>query len=232
MRIFSLKQEDYPAIADFISVSFEGDLAEFTEVYKTMNAEYLEKFKKAITELKNHDSAAGIFVKQKETTAKMYKLSDDMKHNVVLLKDYCARSGVNTSIISNMVQKINGKNIEGIIKSMRDALPYFVDNASKIADMPDGFLEKIIAQTKELDVLNVEQNKLMNERKLSTSESKKLYEVVQKYISEVAKAGKLIYKESNKKDEYVISKIIARMKTIKQQKQELEVKKEDIAKNN
>ena len=176
MRIFSLKQEDYPAIADFISVSFERDLAEFTEVYKTMNAEYLEKFKKAITELKNHDSAAGIFVKQKETTAKMYKLSDDMKHNIVLLKDYCARSGVNTSIISNMVQKINGKNIEGIIKSMRDALPYFVDNASKIADMPDGFLEKIIAQTKELDVLNVEQNKLMNERKLSTSESKKLYE--------------------------------------------------------
>ena len=72
----------------------------------------------------------------------------------------------------------------------------------------------------------------MNERKLSTSESKKLYEVVQKYISEVAKAGKLIYKESNKKDEYVISKIIARMKTIKQQKQELEVKKEDIVKNN
>ena len=40
MRIFSLKQEDYPAIADFISVSFERDLAEFTEVYKTMNAEY------------------------------------------------------------------------------------------------------------------------------------------------------------------------------------------------
>ena len=56
--------------------------------------------------------------------------------------------------------------------------------------------------------------------------------MIQKYISEVAKAGKLIYKESNKKDEYVISKIIARMKTIKQQKQELEVKKEDIAKNN
>ncbi|MDO4881340.1 MAG: hypothetical protein Q3983_08685 [Capnocytophaga sp.] len=231
MRIFSLKQEDYPAIADFIAVSFERDLVEFTGTYKTMNAEYLERFKNAITALKNHDSAAGLFVKQKETTARMYKISEEMKHKIVLLKDYCTRSGVDTSMIANMVQKINGKNIEGIIKSMRDALPYFMDNANKIADMPDGFLEKIVEQTKELDVLNVEQNRLMNERKLSTSEGKKLYEIVQKYIGEVAKAGKLIFKNDNRKDEYVISKIIARMKTIKQQKQEMEMKKEETPQN-
>ena len=46
MKAPTIKHEDYAVIADFIAVSFERDLTYFSEIYKTMNAEYLENFKK------------------------------------------------------------------------------------------------------------------------------------------------------------------------------------------
>ncbi len=79
MKAPTIKHEDYAVIADFIAVSFERDLASFSQIYKTMNAEYLESFKKAISKLKNNDSTNAIVVKQKETTAKLYKQADELR---------------------------------------------------------------------------------------------------------------------------------------------------------
>ena len=67
MKAPTIKHEDYAVIADCIAVSFERDLASFSQIYRTMNAEYLENFKKAISKLKNNDSTNSIVVKQKKT---------------------------------------------------------------------------------------------------------------------------------------------------------------------
>lgn len=47
MKAPTIKHEDYAVIADCIAVSFERDLASFSQIYRTMNAEYLENFKKS-----------------------------------------------------------------------------------------------------------------------------------------------------------------------------------------
>ena len=161
MKAPTIKHEDYAVIADFIAVSFERDLASFSQIYKTMNAEYLESFKKAISKLKNNDSTNAIVVKQKETTAKLYKQADELRRSITFLKDYTERSGLDTSLLKVIVTKINGKNIAGVVKAVRDAIPYYSDNMERIADMPEGFLEKVVEQTKQLDALNIQQNTLM-----------------------------------------------------------------------
>ena len=220
MKAPTIKHEDYAVIADFIAVSFERDLASFSQIYKTMNAEYLESFKKAISKLKNNDSTNAIVVKQKETTAKLYKQADELRRSITFLKDYTERSGLDTSLLKVIVTKINGKNIAGVVKAVRDAIPYYSDNMERIADMPEGFLEKVVEQTKQLDALNIQQNTLMNERKHHTQANKEMYQLIKKYIGDIAKAGKLIFRGQKKEEEYVISKIVARAKTNKQSRME------------
>ena len=92
MKAPTIKHEDYAVIADFIAVSFERDLDSFSSTYKTMNASYLENFKKAISQLKNNDSTNAIVIKQKETTANLYKQADELRRNITFLKDYATRS--------------------------------------------------------------------------------------------------------------------------------------------
>ncbi|CEN33900.1 hypothetical protein [Capnocytophaga cynodegmi] len=209
----TFKQEHYTAVADFIAVSFERDLSDFSNVFKTMNDSYLEKFKQAIESAKNSVSATELKMKQKEATKKLYKTSKELSDIVLLLKKYAKRANVDVSMLQETVNQLKARNVETPIKTLRDALPYLTSVANKLKDMPDNFLDKILPMVTSLENLNTEQNKLMNEGKKISNERKPIYKNLYKYISEIAEAGKIIYKDSYKKSEYTISKILARVQS-------------------
>ncbi|MFJ1474803.1 hypothetical protein ACILE9_11145 [Capnocytophaga cynodegmi] len=209
----TFKQEHYTAVADFIAVSFERDLSDFSNVFKTMNDSYLEKFKKAIESAKNSVSATELKMKQKEATKKLYETSKELSDIVLLLKKYAKRANVDVSMLQETVNQLKARNVETPIKTLRDALPYLTSVANKLEDMPDNFLDKILPLVTSLENLNTEQNKLMNEGKKISNERKPIYKNLYKYISEIAEAGKIIYKDSYKKSEYTISKILARVQS-------------------
>ncbi|MFK8271931.1 hypothetical protein [Capnocytophaga canimorsus] len=209
----TFKQEHYTAVADFIAVSFERDLSDFSNVFKTMNDSYLEKFKQAIESAKNSVSATELKMKQKEATKKLYETSKELSDIVLLLKKYAKRANVDVSMLQETVNQLKARNVETPIKTLRDALPYLTSVANKLEDMPDNFLDKILPLVTSLENLNTEQNKLMNEGKKISNERKPIYKHLYKYISEIAEAGKIIYKDSYKKSEYTISKILARVQS-------------------
>ncbi|CEN51912.1 conserved hypothetical protein [Capnocytophaga canimorsus] len=209
----TFKQEHYTAVADFIAVSFERDLFDFSNVFKTMNDSYLEKFKQAIESAKNSVSATELKMKQKEATKKLYETSKELSDIVLLLKKYAKRANVDVSMLQETVNQLKARNVETPIKTLRDALPYLTSVANKLEDMPDNFLDKILPMVTSLENLNTEQNKLMNEGKKISNERKPIYKNLYKYISEIAEAGKIIYKDSYKKSEYTISKILARVQS-------------------
>ncbi|ATA93408.1 hypothetical protein CGC54_03175 [Capnocytophaga canimorsus] len=209
----TFKQEHYTAVADFIAVSFERDLSDFSNVFKTMNDSYLEKFKQAIESAKNSVSATELKMKQKEATKKLYETSKELSDIVLLLKKYAKRANVDVSMLQETVNQLKARNVETPIKTLRDALPYLTSVANKLEDMPDNFLDKILPLVTSLENLNTEQNKLMNEGKKISNERKPIYKNLYKYISEIAEAGKIIYKDSYKKSEYTISKILARVQS-------------------
>ncbi|GIM58828.1 hypothetical protein ACILD6_00590 [Capnocytophaga canimorsus] len=209
----TFKQEHYTAVADFIAVSFERDLSDFSNVFKTMNDSYLEKFKQAIESAKNSVSATELKMKQKEATKKLYETSKELSDIVLLLKKYAKRANVDVSMLQETVNQLKARNVETPIKTLRDAFPYLTSVANKLEDMPDNFLDKILPLVTSLENLNTEQNKLMNEGKKISNERKPIYKNLYKYISEIAEAGKIIYKDSYKKSEYTISKILARVQS-------------------
>ncbi|ATA76686.1 conserved hypothetical protein [Capnocytophaga canimorsus] len=209
----TFKQEHYTAVADFISVSFERDLSDFSNVFKTMNDSYLEKFKQAIELAKNSVSATELKMKQKEATKKLYETSKELSDIVLLLKKYAKRANVDVSMLQETVNQLKARNVETPIKTLRDALPYLTSVSNKLEDMPENFLDKILPLVTSLENLNTEQNKLMNEGKKISNERKPIYKNLYKYISEIAEAGKIIYKDSYKKSEYTISKILARVQS-------------------
>lgn len=209
----NLKQENYIAVADFILVSFEKDLSSFKEVFKTMNENYLEKFKTLIEDAKNSVSSTEVKMRQKDVTKQLYEKIKNLNEILSLLKKYAKRVNVDVSMLNDIILNLKKKNVEGAIKLLRDAFPYLLSISNKLVDMPDDFLNRIYPLISNLENLNIEQNTLMNQSKEVNNERKPIYKNLYKYISEIAEAGKVIYKNSYKKDEYTISKIIARVQS-------------------
>lgn len=207
----NLKKENYTAIADFMIVSFERDLADFTSVFKTIDANYLDAFKKANEKLKNVASYIIKKEEQKQATQVLYAKANEFREKLIVLKSYAKRANLNAPLLKETIEALKRKNIEKVIKNTREMLPYFTQNINKLTDMPADFLSDIPETITDLETKNTEQNSLMNEAKLSTAEKKTLYITLYKYISEVADAGKIVYKGNSKKDEYIISKILGRL---------------------
>lgn len=207
----TFKQEHYTAVADFIAVSFENDLADFTKTFKTMDETYLNDFKQAIEAAKNSVSSTELKVKQKQATKNLYDKSKELSNVLILLKTYAKRANVDAPKLQDTINCLKTKNIEGAVKLLRDALPYFISIKGKLVDMPNDYLDKITPIITALESFNTEQNKYMNEIKKISNERKPVYKNLYKYISEIAEAGKVIYKDSYKKTEYTISKLLARV---------------------
>ncbi len=217
-----LRLEDYPAIADFIFTSFERDLADFTAKYKTMNGDYLTAAKSANITLKSIQATQPAKQQQKDVTAELYATADSLKSKVILLKDYAQRGKIQADSLSDCVYKLNKRNIEGALLALRNTLPYYDQNSSKLLDMPDGFLAELSGQLNDMDTLNNAQNTAINRSKESTANNKEAYKQVYQYITDIAKAGKLIYAKTPKADEYTISKLQSRVRAAgrKDQKEE------------
>lgn len=215
----SLRKENYTVLAEFMAVSFERDLAEFTSHFKTMDSDYLSKFKEAISEVKKVVSSTTSKLQQKETTKMLYEKAEELKNNLLFLKKYADKSGLETTMLSKIGNYLRNKNIEGAVISVRASMPYFIENRNKIVDMPEGFLDKIEPIADTLESLNVQQNALMNQSKQATNDGKIAYDTLYSYISQIADVGKLIYKDSYKKDEYTISKLLMRMNVADKKKE-------------
>ncbi|MDO4880441.1 MAG: hypothetical protein Q3983_04105 [Capnocytophaga sp.] len=228
----TLRKEEYSAVANILLVSFERDLADFKAKYKTMNEEYLSAFKQSIEKVKNMPSNNVELMKQKELTKSLHNKLDTIKYSAQLLKDYAIRAKLDTSLFNNLFKNISIRNTEGVVKVIRDLLPYYRNNVDRLLDMPDGFLDKLKTNNDELEKTNTEQKYQVITKKTNTSDNKNLYKELYEYIRSISKAGKLIYiQNSIKKEEYTLSKLLAKLRTISKMEED-KTKKEDKVEEN
>lgn len=215
-----LKQEDYTAVADFMLVNLERDLKDFTKVFKTIDNDFLQAFKDANQELKNATSSVLVRQTQKQTTKEIYEKADSFKEKLSLLKVYIKRAKLEVPLLQETILALQNRNIEKVIKNTREFLPFINENKDKIKDMPNDFLSDIPNIIIEFETKNTEQNLLMSKGKQTTSEVKPLYKELYNYISEVAEVGKIVYKNTSKKEDYTISKVLQRMGATSVKKEE------------
>lgn len=205
-----LKQENYNSVADFIIASLERDLADFTKVFRTINNDFLTEFKAANEELKNATSTMPTKTEQKNTTQSLYNQADAFREKLLLLKIYIKRAKLNVPPLQEAINALKSRNIDRVVKIIRDILPFFTQNAEKIKDMPEDFLTDIPQTLTDFEQKSTQQNLLMSRGKQATAEGEIIYEKLYNYIKETAEAGKVVYKNSSKKDDYTISKVIQR----------------------
>lgn len=211
MKNLRLKNENYTAVADFMIANLEQDLKDFTKVFKTIDDNYLGKFKDANALLKESASSMATRQEQKNITQDLYIKADDFKEKLTLLKAYTKRAKLETPLLQETITAIKSRNMEKVVKNTRDMLPFLTQNADKIKDMPSDFLLDIPRIIAEFEEKSTTQNLLMSQRKRSTAEGKSLYKELYLYIKDIADAGKIVYKNSPKKDDYTISKVLQRM---------------------
>lgn len=214
------KKEDYTAVADFMIANLEKDLKDFTKVFQTIDDDHLEKFKQANQQLKESASLLLTRQEQKNTTQDLYIKADAFREKLLLLKAYAKRSKVETPLLQETITAIKSRNMEKVVKNTREMLPFLSQNASKIKDMPSDFLEDFSPTITEFEQKSTTQNLLISQGKQTTAEGKSLYQALYLYIKDIAEAGKIVYKNTAKKDDYIISKILKRISAASTKKEE------------
>lgn len=215
MPTTNLKQEEYTAIADFMLQSFERDQSEFLKYYKAMDAAFLAEFKAANEQLKKKSSGMMRVKQLKSTTKTLYTLLDEIKKDVIFLKDYALKAKLEVDSLTKIVKQLTSRNAEGVVKMLRETLPYYEQHTSEMTNMPDGFLTVLKDKIEQIETLNATQDNTINEKKGVTSTNRGHHKELYAYISEVARAGKRIFEGTSKADEYVIQRVVGRMRAAK-----------------
>ncbi|MDR2927960.1 MAG: hypothetical protein LBV41_07160 [Cytophagaceae bacterium] len=207
-----LRIEDYVPAGEIVVKNLSVDLPSFTPLYKNINNVYLQDFRNLIGEVKELESVFSITEEQKLLTNKLYYECDTFVNRLMFMKSYVKEVKLNYSIITAIIRQLRNRNIEGAIQSGRDALGYYNTKIELLneSNMPEGFLEDLIKKLERIEILNNEHNSFIINRKAKVSKNKATYNRLYFYISEVCKAGKMVFGgNAEKREEYTIRKIVS-----------------------
>ena len=109
-------------------------------------------------------------------------------------------------------------NIEGALLKIEGVKQFVVAHKTVLEaeGMASNFDATLDAHKNSMMQKNALQNSYMNNRKQLTEQNSAKYKALYLYITKIIKAGKLLYDGETKKDEYIVSKVISRMRVLPQ----------------
>ncbi len=210
----NLNYEEYPAIGDALITSFNRDQSELAEHYKMMNADFVTEFQNAIDAVRATASVLAKTEELKSVTKQLYGLADEANKKLLFLLDYVKDAGLESASISGIRSKLTTRNIEGAVYDLREVLPYLESHKAELdaGNMPKEFLGYFPPILPQMEAWNAEQIAIVSNRKSLVEANKILFENAYSYISKVSNNGKKVFKDTVKKDDYTISKLIAKVR--------------------
>lgn len=211
---FSVRTEEYVPLGSFLMVSFARDQRDIEAKFKKLDAAYMEAFRGKIDQVKRLEGSLNLTEEQKTATRSLYAKADELNVNLNFLSSYMRDAGLSTTAVSEVKEELHSDDIEAAVLGLRNLKPYVVSHQAVLEDngMDADFLTYLDDTIVILEDLNSVQNSVMNARKELVRANNTDYKELYAYISNVAEKGKLVFKGSVKEDEYVITKIIARMR--------------------
>lgn len=210
----NLNYEEYPAIGDALIASFNRDQGELAGHYKMMDSDFLTGFQNAIDSVRGAASVLAKTEELKSVTKQLYGLADEVNQKLLFLIDYVKDAGLESASISGIRTKLKTRNIEGAVYDLREVLPYLESHQAALdsGNMPKDFLKYFPPVLPQLETWNAEQIGIISNRKSLVEANKVLFETAYSYISKVSNNGKKVFKNTVKKDDYTISKLIAKVR--------------------
>lgn len=209
-----IKKEEYSTLGDFIRVSFVRDQSVILVRYPRLDAVFLTKFTTQLEAVKVLESGLVLTEEQKAVTKQLYAESDELNLELNFLSSYITDAGLSPTIVSALKKDLKNDNIEAAVLKIESLKQYVVANSAVLEaeGMAAAYPTMLDDHKISLSAKNVLQNTIMNNRKSLTDANVEMYKDLYKYIGKIARAGKLVFATTVVKDEYIISKIVGRMR--------------------
>ena len=210
----NLRLEEYATIGDFLRVSFVRDQAELLARFPKLNGAFLADFDAKLQEIKTLESGIVLTEEQKTATAQLYAEAAALNKELNFLSSYIADADLDNTAVSQLKNDLRSGNIEGALLKMEGIKQYVTAHETELVDegMAPDFAAVLEQHKVSMATKNGLQNAYMDSRKTLTQANKAKYAGLYVAINKVLKAGKLLYDGESKKNEYVLSKLIGRMR--------------------
>lgn len=210
-----LRIEEYLPVGYFLKTSFSRDRAESEEDFSEFTPEYEAAFESQLLTVAKLEDLLVLTDEQKAVTKSLYLATAAVNKELNILAFHFKRAGLDTKPITAVKKDLAKANVEGANLKLKGIIQ-FISSKQELLEskgMKLGYAEQLTVKNKELLEKNILQNKLMDNRGQLSEDNAKVYKALFKYISTIAAAGKIIYAGQGKRDEYVISKIVSRLRT-------------------
>ena len=210
-----LRIEEYLPTGLFLETSFSRDRAELEANFSEFTPGYLADFQNQLAIVSRLEDSLVLTQEQKGVTQSLYIAKDAMNKELNILSFHFKSAKLDTKIITKVKKDLGTGNVEGANLKLK-AIIQMIDSKTEDLEskgMKAGYSSGLATRNKELLDKNVLQNKLIDARGQLAEDNRSVYKALYKYISTIAQAGKIIYDGKGKRDEYVISKLVSRMRS-------------------
>jgi len=212
---YYVRLEEYTTLGDFIEKSYNRDLDLFVVRYPKLGKTYRDNFLAKLAEVKTLEGSLFLTEEQKETTLQLYSVADYLGDEFNFINSYLKELNLDTKAVTALKNDLAKDNIEGAVLKMENVKQFLTQHQILLVEegMRPTFPAELDDAKGKLEQLNLTQNDFMNRLKLLTKTNKDVYKELYGFITKIANAGKLVFKDDVKKDEYVIKKIVSRMRS-------------------
>ncbi|MGH2665662.1 hypothetical protein [Flavobacterium sp.] len=209
-----IRREEYTTLGDFILPNFRRDQAAIAVHYPKLNVTYLAAFMAKLEFVKELESKLVLNEQQKNATRNLYELANEINSSLNYLSSYLKDAGLNNGLITELKTELHKRNIEGAILKMEAIKQYVAtyQGVLEVEGMPSNYVDVLTGYKLQLETGNTLQNQFMDKMKQLTETNTAHYEELYKYIANIARKGKLVFKDTVRQEEYTLSKNIGRMR--------------------
>ena len=210
-----VRLEEYTTLGDFIEKSYNRDLDLIVVRYPKLGKPYRDSFLAKLAEVKTLEGKLFLTEEKKQATLHLYKVADYLGDEMSFINTYLKEAALDTKAVTALKNDLFKNNIEGAVLKIENVKQFLTQHKVVLVEegMRPTFPDELDDAKEKLEQLNLSQNDFMNRLKLLSNDNKNIYKELYTMISKIANAGKLVFKGNVKRDEYVIKKIVSRMRS-------------------
>jgi hypothetical protein len=212
-----LRVEEYVPAAMTLMKSFVRDRDELSRRFTELTEDYENDFAGQIMMVSKLEQSLVLTEEQKEATDALYKASDAISKELSFLTFHFKRAALYPGILTMVKKELAKRNIEGACQKIGGLISY-VSAEHEILEskgMEVGFPSELIMMKADLEMKNSFLNELIDNKDQLYEDNIEEYKALYSFITTVSNAGKVIYEGLDKEDEYILSKIIGQMRSVK-----------------
>ncbi|RZJ99964.1 MAG: hypothetical protein EOO46_21420 [Flavobacterium sp.] len=212
---YRLRNDEVVTGATFLKTNFLKDRKEIELKLPEFDTKFESDFLSQIVVVQKLDRKYAKTQEQIKASQKLYDYSGQVNTGLNTLSFQFKGVGLSTELIATIKNKIHKLDIEGAHDGLKDLASFTEDNLEILASkgIKPEYPATLVDKAEELLKLNEAQNSLMDQgEKLSTANQKE-YNKLRKMISHILGAGKIVFAEEKRRDFYLMSKLVSRMRS-------------------